>query len=132
MEDEGRLALVMQELAKKGLFFVDSLTTPVSRARSAAAKAGVRYVSRTAFIDHTPGYAAALAKLLEPPRRGWEAGKPLLMIGHPRPETVRALREAQPLWQTEGVRMIPLSAYLASQGGQEKKDVLAKKIGRMP
>ncbi len=132
MEDEGRLAVVMQELAKKGLFFVDSLTTPVSRARSAAARAGVRYVSRTAFIDHTPGYAAALAKLLEPPRPGWEAGKPLLMIGHPRPETVRALREAQPLWQTEGVRMIPLSAYLASQGGQEKKDVLAKKIGRMP
>jgi polysaccharide deacetylase 2 family uncharacterized protein YibQ len=127
MEDEGRLAVVMQELAKKGLFFVDSLTTPVSRARSAAAKAGVRYVSRTAFIDNTPGYAAALTNLLQPPRRGWEAGKPLLMIGHPRPETVRALREAQPFWQTEGVRMIPLSAYLATQGGQEKKDVLAKK-----
>jgi uncharacterized protein len=127
MEDEGRLAVVMQELAKKRLFFVDSLTTSPSLARPAAAKAGVRYAARTAFIDHTPGYAAALANLLQPPPRGWEAGKPLLMIGHPRPETVRALREAQPLWQTEGVRMIPLSACLAVQGGQKRKDVLAKK-----
>jgi polysaccharide deacetylase 2 family uncharacterized protein YibQ len=131
MGDEAKLAVVMQELAKKGLFFVDSLTTSDSRARSAAAKAGVRYASRAVFIDHPPGYAAALSNLLQPPRRGRE-GKPLLMIGHPHPETVRALREAQPLWQNEGVRMIPLSAYLAMQGGQEKKDVLAKKIGRMP
>jgi uncharacterized protein len=132
MEDESRLAVVMQELAKKRLFFVDSLTTSPSRARPAAAKAGVRYAARTAFIDHTPGYAAALANLLQPPPRGWEEGKPLLMIGHPRPETVRALREAQPLWQTEGVRMIPLSAYPAAQGGQERKNVLVKKSGRTP
>ena len=75
MEDEAGLAVVMQELAKKGLFFVDSLTTPDSRARSAAARAGVRYASRAVFIDHTPGYAAALANLLQPPRRGWEAGE---------------------------------------------------------
>ncbi len=127
MEDENKLAVVMQELAKRGLFFVDSMTTPVSRARSAAARAGVRYASRAVFIDHTPGYAAALSNLLQPPRRGREEGKPLLMIGHPRSETVRALREAQPLWRKERVQMIPLSAYLATQDGQEKTAVLAKK-----
>ena len=126
MEDEAGLAVVMEELAKKGLFFVDSLTTPDSRARSAAARAGVRYASRAVFIDHTPDHATVLANLLQLPPRGREQGKPLLMIGHPRPKTMRALREAQPLWQKEGVRMIPLSAYLALQGGQEKKDTLAK------
>jgi len=126
MEDEAGLAVMMEELAKKGLFFVDSLTTPDSRARSAAARAGVRYASRAVFIDHTPDHAAALANLLQPPPRGWAQEKPLLMIGHPRPETMRALREAQPLWQKEGVRMIPLSAYFAVQGGQGKKDTLVK------
>ena len=126
MEDEAGLAVVMEELAKRGLFFVDSLTTPDSRARSAAARAGVRYASRAVFIDHTPDHATVLANLLQLPPRGREQGKPLLMIGHPHPDTVRALREAQPLWQKEGVRMIPLSAYLALQGGQEKKDTLAK------
>jgi len=126
MEDEAGLAVVMEQLAKKRLFFVDSLTTPDSRARSAAARAGVRYASRAVFIDHTPDHATVLANLLQLPPRGREQGKPLLMIGHPHPDTVRALREAQPLWQKEGVRMIPLSAYLALQGGQEKKDTLAK------
>jgi uncharacterized protein len=132
MEDEAGLAVVMQVLAKKGLFFVDSLTTPVSRARSAAARAGVRYASRAVFIDHTPGYSAALSNLLQPPRRGKEPGKPLLMIGHPHPETLRALREASSLLRKEGVRVIPLAAYLAMQDGREGKEVLAKKIGRTP
>ncbi len=132
MADEAKLAVVMQELAKNGLFFVDSLTTPDSRARSAAARAGVRYASRGVFIDHTPGYAAALSNLLQPPRRGREVEKPVLMIGHPHPETVRALREAHPLLQKEGVRMIPLSAYLAMQDGREKMDVLGKIVGRTP
>jgi polysaccharide deacetylase 2 family uncharacterized protein YibQ len=127
MEDEAKLDIVMRVLAKKGLFFVDSLTTPDSRARSAAARAGVRFAARAVFIDHTPGYATVLSNLVQPPPRERERGKPLLMIGHPRPETVRALREAQPLWRKEGVRMIPVSAYLDRHGGSEKKDALAKK-----
>jgi uncharacterized protein len=126
MEDEARLAVVMQELSKRGLFFVDSLTTRDSRGRSAAARAGVRFAARTVFIDHTPGYAAALANLAHPAGRGRDAEKPRLLIGHPRPDTVRALREAQPLWQKEGIRMIPLSAYIALSGGKEKSDALAK------
>ena len=126
MEDEAGLAVVMEELAKRGLFFVDSVTTPGSRARSAAARAGARYVSRAVFIDHAPDHTKALANLLQPPPRGREQGKPILMIGHPRPETIRALREAQPLWQKDGVRMIPLSVYVSVQGGQGKKDTLAK------
>ncbi|MHB9097563.1 MAG: divergent polysaccharide deacetylase family protein, partial [Syntrophales bacterium] len=97
MEDETRLAVVMQELSTRDLFFVDSLTTSHSRARSAAARAGVRFAARAVFIDHTPGYAAALANLIHPPGGGWEQGKQLLMIGHPNPATIRALRDAQSL-----------------------------------
>ncbi len=130
MEDETRLAVVMQELSKRDLFFVDSLTTPHSRARSAAARAGVRFAARAVFIDHTPGYAAALSNLTHPPWRGWEQGKPLLMIGHPHPATIRALRDAQSLWQEDGVRMISVSAYLGAPGGKEKK-MHAQIIGSM-
>jgi polysaccharide deacetylase 2 family uncharacterized protein YibQ len=121
MEDETGLAVIMRELAKRDLFFVDSLTTAHSRARSAAAGAGVRFAARAVFIDHTPGYAAALASLINPPRQGWEQGEPLLMIGHPHPATIRALRDAQPLWQAEGVQMIPVSACLGSADGKEKR-----------
>lgn len=130
MEDETGLAVVMRELSKRGLFFVDSLTTPRSRARPAAARAGVRFASRAVFIDHAPGYAAALANLTNPPGRGGEAGEPILMIGHPHPETIRALRDAQPLWQKEGTRMIPVSACLDRPGGNDKTRDAQKNFSR--
>jgi len=112
MEDEARLSVVMNELGKRGLFFVDSRTTPDSRGREAALKAGVRFAARNVFIDHEPGYAAALANLTRPPRQGWKNGAPLVMIGHPHPETVRALKKALPILREEGIRVVPVSAVL--------------------
>jgi polysaccharide deacetylase 2 family uncharacterized protein YibQ len=43
------------------------------------------------------------------------------MIGHPRPETIRALRDAQSLWREEGIRMISVAAFLGMPGGKEKR-----------
>jgi len=121
MEDEARVAVVMEELAKSGLFFVDSRTTPKSRGREAAAKAGIRYASRAVFIDHTRGYNHALENLTHLPRTGPDSKgtKPLLLIGHPYPETVRALRDALSVWSDAGVQVIPVSAYLANTAGGE-------------
>ena len=111
MEDEARLTLVMEELKKRGLYFVDSRTTPDSRGSEAANRTGVRFAARSLFIDRVPGYAAAMENLTGPSRRG-ENGKPVLMIGHPYPETVRALRDALPRWQAEGVRLVALKTFL--------------------
>jgi polysaccharide deacetylase 2 family uncharacterized protein YibQ len=126
MEDEARLSVVMDELGKRGLFFVDSRTTPDSRGREAALRAGVRFAARTVFIDHAPGYAAALAQLTSLPPQGREKGEPLIMIGHPHPETVRALKQALPILREEGVRIIPVSAAVKTGDGNKKKDLLGK------
>lgn len=127
MEDEARLFVVMQELAKRGLFFVDTRTTPDSRGRAAAARAGVRFLQRAVFIDHPPGYATALANLTRPPRQALEKRRPSLLIGHPVPETLRALKEASLLWRNEGARIIPVSACFNIPGGKEKTGALATK-----
>jgi polysaccharide deacetylase 2 family uncharacterized protein YibQ len=127
MEDEAKLFVVMKELAKRGLFFVDSKTTPDSRGRATASRAGVRFLERAVFIDHPPGYATALENLLHPPRQEWEKLRPLLLIGHPFPETVRALKEASSLWLNEGVRIIPVSACFILPDGKEKTGALPTK-----
>lgn len=127
MEDEAKLLVVMNVLAERNLFFVDSRTTPDSRGRAAAARAGVRFLERAVFIDHPPGYATALANLIDPPRQGWENQRPLLLIGHPFPGTVRALKEASSLWQNEGVQIIPVSACVNLLDGKEKTGALATK-----
>jgi polysaccharide deacetylase 2 family uncharacterized protein YibQ len=127
MEDEARLAIVMEELRAKGLFFVDSRTTADSRGRESAGRAGVRFAARDVFIDHAPGYAAALENLTGAFRQGQRNGAPVLMIGHPHMETVRAIRDALPFWQKEGVKVIPVSACLRISGGAGKQDPFAKK-----
>jgi polysaccharide deacetylase 2 family uncharacterized protein YibQ len=126
MEDEARLAIVMEELRKRDLFFVDSRTTADSRGRESAGRAGVRFAARNLFIDHTPGYAAALKNLTGSFRQRRSKGKPVLMIGHPHAQTVRAIRDALPVWQMEGYRVIPVSACLIS-GGVEKQYPLVKR-----
>ncbi len=127
MEDEARLAIVMEELRAKGLFFVDSRTTADSRGRESAGRARVRFAARDVFIDHAPGYAAALENLTGAFRQGRKNGAPVLMIGHPHMETVRAIRDALPFWQKEGVNVIPVSAYLRISGGAGKQDPFVKK-----
>jgi len=128
MEDEARLKVVMEELSKRGLFFVDSRTTPASRGREAAAGTGVPFAARTVFIDHKRGYESALANLVEPP--GGRKGRPVLMIGHPHPETVRALRKFAALRREGKATVIPPSAYLKMQGAGEKQYATGRKTVR--
>jgi hypothetical protein len=123
MEDEAHLMVVMEELKKRGLYFVDSRTTPDTRGRETANRAGVRFAARGRFIDHLPGYAEALKNLTGPIRREGN-GKPVLMIGHPHPETVRALRDALPRWQAEGVRLVGLPTFLKTSD-EENQNALA-------
>ena len=120
MEDKSKLAIVMEELMKRGLFFVDSRTTPRSGGREAAAKAGVRFAARAVFIDHEKGYDNALQNLTHLAQPGSGRPEPLLLIGHPRPGTVRALREVLPAWRNGGVQVISISTYMEGAASGEK------------
>jgi uncharacterized protein len=126
MENEAGLSVVMEELAKRNLFFVDSRTTPNSLGKQAAAGAGVRFAERAVFIDHHRSYSAALANLTQPRRSDWEKGKPLLLIGHPHDETILALEEAQSHWREGKIQVIPIAAFIGLPGGEEKKNTLVK------
>jgi polysaccharide deacetylase 2 family uncharacterized protein YibQ len=127
MEDRARLAIVMDELRGRDLFFVDSKTTPDSRGMAAAGQAGVRFAARDLFIDHAPGYAAAFESLTGPSRQVRDNGAPVLMIGHPYAQTVKAIRDALSVWRRDGVRVIPVSACLRIPGEAAKPAPHAKR-----
>jgi len=86
MEDEAGLAVMMEELAKKGLFFVDSLTTPDSRharqppGQASATRRGPSHRPYTGTIRQP--WRTSCSR----PRGAGAQEKPLLMIGHPRPK----------------------------------------------
>ncbi|MEN6376192.1 MAG: divergent polysaccharide deacetylase family protein [Smithella sp.] len=110
MGDERKLVLVFDRLKAKHLFFIDSRTTPNSKSSAAAAKAGLTIASRRIFLDNNRNYNE-IYKILIKIARDTETGNitPIIIIGHPHPETIRAIRDANKILREKGVVVVPVS-----------------------
>jgi len=110
MGDEKKLKLVFDRLKAKNMFFIDSRTTPNSKASAAANKADLPIASRRIFLDNNRNYNE-IYKILTGVARDTEAGNitPIIIIGHPYPETIRAIRDANKLLREKGVVIVPVS-----------------------
>ena len=102
---------VMQELARRRLFFLDSMTSPHSVAAREARAAGLPTLVRDVFLDNDRTPAAIereFDRLLALARRRGTA----IAIGHPYPETLAVLERRLPLLRAAGIELVPLSALL--------------------
>lgn len=102
------MRVVMSELSKHGLFFIDSMTTPLTKGVSEAKRAGIPTARNNAFIDSKYDErgnldVASQMKRLEDIAR--EQGG-AIGIGHPKEETLRALREMIPEMKARGVKFV--------------------------
>lgn len=105
---------VMEELAERGLPFVDSRTTALTVAEQAAAAAGIVHgARRTSFLDHDPRKEAIEAALMEAATRSRE--QPVIAIAHPSLEVVEVLRTHLPRLHAEGIAVYPVSSILAGR-----------------
>jgi len=92
--------------AKLGFVYVDSRTTAATVAFDAAKRDGVPAAFRNVpFLDDVQD-AAAIRKQLEFALRGAKEKKAAIAIGHPHPETLKALREFLPTARAKGVRLV--------------------------
>ena len=107
-EDEERLAVVMQELKKRGLFFLDSKTTPRSKGLAAAQKAEVKYVARNVFLDNQDDFDYVIRQLEQTVRLAQQNGY-AVAIGHPKAQTYLALKAWLPRLSARGVELVHLS-----------------------
>jgi uncharacterized protein len=110
MGDEKKLKLIFSRLKKKNLFFIDSRTTPNSKASAAAEKEGLPLASRKIFLDNNRSYKE-IYKILDGIARDTENGdvSPIIIIGHPHPETIRAIKDATKILREKGVFVVPVS-----------------------
>jgi polysaccharide deacetylase 2 family uncharacterized protein YibQ len=83
--------LFCEIVANSGLFVLDSVTHPASVLYEEARAAGIPAARREVFLDAEAGKRAALARLREAERLA--LGRQVVAIGHPRAETLAALRE---------------------------------------
>lgn len=107
MTDEKKLILIFNELKKKKLFFVDSRTSNDTQAYAAAKKTGLQIAERKIFIDNNRDYNKVYANLIKITKDNDVS--PRIIIGHPYPETIRALKEATKVLQEKGVSIVPVS-----------------------
>jgi len=101
--DPAAMKRLFQAMKKEGWIFLDSRTSGRSKGKQMARRYGQPYLHRDVFIDNVRTPSAILAQLKKavPKRRGYA-----IAIGHPHPETFRALRSAGKI--LSGVRVVYL------------------------
>ena len=114
MEDREKLTVIFGQLKKKNLFFIDSRTAPNSQAIDAAQKVGLRVAQRKIFIDNIRDYNEIYNNLIGVINYNKDAS-PLIVIGHPYPETINALRDAVKVLRGKGILIVPVSRIIKAK-----------------
>ena len=105
---------VLSILKKRGLFYIDSLTTHDSKSASSARLFQVPFARRDVFLDHDPA-PAAIRKELERLIRAAELNGYAIGIGHPYETTYAVLAESLPMLN-QRVHLIPASEAVRLAG----------------
>ena len=112
-EDERVMKVILEELRKRELFFVDSFTSPDSMCLDVAKNLGIKFATRDVFLDITDqtdlenfesyikGQIQELAALAV------ETGS-AIGVGHNIETTLRVIKESIPDLEKQGIRIEPL------------------------
>lgn len=109
--DPKAMALFMDVIHGKDLFFLDSRTTPDSRAFEMAEVFGVRAAARDRFIDNDSEPEKVRERLEEVIGIALEKGR-AIAIGHFRENTAAVLAEVVPGIEARGVDLVHVSELL--------------------
>jgi polysaccharide deacetylase 2 family uncharacterized protein YibQ len=94
--DEASMDRLIRVLKKEGIGFVDSRTTPKTKALAVSEKYGLPYRGRDVFLDHQNGVQNVKKQIAEAVSKAKKHGT-AIAIGHPRPDTIQALIESKKL-----------------------------------
>jgi len=105
-EDEEKMLPVLQVLKARGLFFVDSRTSPRSTGFALAGRLGVKTATRNVFLDNEQDVAAIRRQLYAAAEMARRKGGGVIAICHPHPATIKALQETLPELQKSGINFV--------------------------
>jgi len=96
---------LMAVLARHNRFFIDSRTSRASVAQQIATQLGVPTARRNVFLDNRVGVADVEGQLRVAAALAKRDGS-AIAIGHPRPETLAAVRAMIPELQADGIEFV--------------------------
>jgi uncharacterized protein len=108
-QDERGMQVVLAELKRRNLLFLDSRTISNTVGDKLATRMGVPHVMRDVFLDNEMDEAAVIRQLMQAERVAASKGQ-AIAIGHPHPATIAAIRAWMPKAEARGFVIVPLSA----------------------
>jgi len=111
MEDPEKMKIILSELKRRKLFFLDSRTTPQTVGLEAAKFLGLKATERTLFLDHSQNENDVKQQLEKLIQLSLSTGKGI-GIGHPHPSTIKSLKEMIPKMRERGIDIVPLSSLM--------------------
>ncbi len=116
--DAVRMGLVLDEIGRRQVFWLDSLSGPNSAGPALARKRGLDAVERDLFLDddRSPGIAHEIAAMERIARSRGD----VIAIGHPHGATLSALEKWAATAPERGFTLVPVSTVLLRRQQQER------------
>lgn len=111
------MRIVLKELNRRGLYFLDSRTSPKSVGFSTARELRVPSIRRDIFLDHTDSEAFVRSQLTQLIKKARIRGS-AIAIGHPHESTWKILSQSADLFLKEGIDVVPAGQLIASDDGR--------------
>jgi len=115
-QDTPAMRVVMDELKRRGLLYLDARAVPTAPVAVAARDFGVPYAARDIFLDGEQAAISVDARLAQLVRLARERGS-AIAIGHAHDATLTALQRWLPTLSRQGVVLVPLTAVVKTRGG---------------
>ncbi len=107
-EDREIMKIILEEIRRYNLFFIDSITTRNSIAYQVAQETGVKTAVRTVFLDHESDMEYIKGQMLEVQEIALRDGE-AIAIGHSRINTFYVLKRMIPELIKAGIEIVPVS-----------------------
>ena len=117
--DLGIMEAVAAVAKRRGIYYVDSLTTSGTAVAEAARLVGIPYWERNVFLDNAPD-RASIIRAVEDGKKRASKDRPAVMIGHVwSAELAQALTDLYPQLVAEGFSLSTISRFMVQEAEED-------------
>jgi polysaccharide deacetylase 2 family uncharacterized protein YibQ len=110
-EHPDKMRVVLQVLKANGLFFLDSITTPLTVGPKVATELRMHHARRDVFLDNEQDEAYIRGQLAQAVERSRKNGR-AIAICHPHPVTIATLSKTLPELRSKGVTLVAVTSLV--------------------
>ncbi len=120
-ENRETMKIILEELKRRNLFFLDSRTTPVSVCGDISGKIGLRHTKRDVFLDlaqkkEEKQYRAYVKKQIKELMRIAKTKGSAIAIGHDKKLTLEVIKDSIATIEKENIKIVPLRKLVIGKG----------------